>query len=128
MLKSFKTLLLLLFLSLLFVGSMILTNYFLFLAFGLELSVWVALFLILALQVGSIPPSSPGKVGIFEYMVILSLALFAVPKSEALSYGLLLHAVSYLPKILLGLIFISQLDISLKKKYHLNENETVSTK
>jgi uncharacterized protein (TIRG00374 family) len=127
MLKSFKTLLLLLVLSLLFVGSMILTNYFLFLAFDLDLSLWVALFLILALQVGSIPPSSPGKVGVFEYTVILALAFFAVPKGEALSYGLMLHAVSYLPKILLGLIFIAQLDISLKKKYHLKENETRQT-
>jgi uncharacterized protein (TIRG00374 family) len=106
---------------------MILTNYFLFLAFGLDLSVWVALFLILALQVGSLPPSSPGKVGVFEYTVILALAVFAVPKSEALSYGLMLHAVSYLPKILFGLVFVSQLEISLKKKYHLNEHEADKT-
>ena len=123
-LKDKRNLMALFSLTLLFVGGQVLANYLLFLAFDLHLSVWVALFLLLALQVGNIPPSSPGKVGVFEFAVIYSLALFAVPRSQALSYGLVLHVVAFLPKILLGLFYIAKLDISLKKKYSIDKNET----
>jgi len=123
-LKSLKTLSVLFLWTLAFVGGQILTNYFLFRAFGLDLSIWVALFVLLALQVGNIPPSSPGKVGIIEYVVILSLAIFGVNKNIALSYGLVLHAVVYLPKILLGLVFFTELDITPRKVYNLTQNES----
>ena len=124
-LKDRHNLMVMFILTLVFVGGQVLTNYLLFLAFGLRLSVWVALFLLLALQVGNIPPSSPGKVGVFEVAVIYSLSLFAVPRSQALSYGLVLHAVAFLPKILLGLIYLTKMDISLKKKYSINKNNEI---
>jgi hypothetical protein len=122
-LKNIKTLSFLLALTLAFVGGQILTNYLLFKAFQLPLSVGAALFLLLALQVGNIPPSAPGKIGVFEYAVILALSVFSITRSQALSYGLLLHVVAFLPKIFLGLIFIAQLDISLRKKYIISDNE-----
>ncbi len=122
-LKSLKTLTVLFLWTLAFVGGQILSNYFLFRAFGLSLSIWVALFVLLALQVGSIPPSSPGKVGVFEYAVILSLAIFGVDKNIAFSYGLVLHVVAYLPKILLGLVYFTRLDITPRKVYNLTRNE-----
>ncbi len=123
-LKSLRTLTVLSLWTLAIVGGQILSNYFLFRAFGLSLSIWVALFVLLALQVGAIPPSSPGKVGIFEYAVILSLGLFGVNKNVALSYGLVLHAVAYLPKILLGLVYFTKLDITPRKVYNLTRNES----
>ncbi len=123
LLKNPRKLSVLSLLTLAFIGGQILSNYFLFLAFGFHLSIWVALFLLLALQVGNIPPSSPGKVGIFEYAVILALSLFAVDKNQALSYGLVLHAVTYLPKILLGMLYFARLDITPRKVYNLGRNE-----
>jgi len=123
LLKSVKTLLILFFLTIVFVVSQVLTNYFLFRAFDLPLSLWAALFLLLAVQVGNIPPSSPGKIGIFEFAVILALSVFAIPKSQALSYALMLHVVVYLPKILLGLIFITTMDVSLRKNYIVGGDE-----
>ncbi|MCK4336295.1 MAG: flippase-like domain-containing protein, partial [Candidatus Aminicenantes bacterium] len=127
-LKDRHNLMVMFILTLAFVGGQVLTNYLLFLAFGLRLSVWVALFLLLALQVGNIPPSSPGKVGVFEVAVIYSLSLFAVPRSQALSYGLVLHAVAFLPKILLGLIYLAKMDISLKKKYSIKKDNEIKPK
>ncbi|MBU4329978.1 MAG: hypothetical protein KKB53_05665, partial [Acidobacteria bacterium] len=67
-----------------------------------------------------LPPSAPGKVGIFQYAVILALGWFGVEKDAALAYGLVLHVTAFLPKIILGLVYISRLDISLKKKYHIS--------
>lgn len=111
-------------LTFVFVLGMVLTNYILFLAFGLHLSPAAALVVLLALQVANLPPSTPGKVGIFQYAVILALGWFGVEKDAALAYGLVLHVVAFLPKIILGLIYISRLDISLKKKYHIETHET----
>jgi uncharacterized membrane protein YbhN (UPF0104 family) len=57
----------------------------------------------------------PGKIGIFEYMVILGLSLFTIDKADAMGYALMLHVVSYLPKIILGFIFMANLNITIKK-------------
>ena len=126
LLKDSKLLAVILLLTVVFVGGQIITNYFLFLAFGFKLSIWVALLLLLALQVGNMVPSSPGKVGVFEVVVIYTLKLFDIPETQALGYGLVLHLVAFLPKILLGLVYISQLDISLRKKYSISEDENKS--
>ena len=89
-----------------FVGLQVLSNYFVFLALGLKLSYWAALVVFLTLQVGSIPPSSPGKIGVFEVMVILALAVYGIEKAEALGYAVLLHLVVYVPKIVMGGWFV----------------------
>ncbi len=115
LLRSTKKLLFIVILTFGFIAGQVLTNFFLFKAFHLNLSFGVGLFLLLAIQVANMPPSIPGKIGVFEYAVILALSLFAISKTQALSYGIMLHLVAYLPKILLGLIFISGTDISLRK-------------
>lgn len=115
LLKSTKILVIIVLLTFGFITGQVLTIFLLFKAFNLNLSFWVGLFLLLAIQVGSIPPSAPGKIGIIEYAVILALSLFAISKSQALSYGVMLHLVAFLPKIILGFIFLPSMDISLKK-------------
>jgi uncharacterized protein (TIRG00374 family) len=92
-----------------------LTNFLLFLAFGFKLSFFEAMVLLLIVQAGNAPPSVPGKIGIFEYMVILGLSFFGIEKADAMGYALMLHVVSYLPKIILGFIFMANLKISIKK-------------
>jgi glycosyltransferase 2 family protein len=91
-----------------------LTNFLLFHAFGFQLSFFHALVLLLVIQVGSTPPSLPGKLGIFEYTVIIGLGLFSIQETDAMGYALLLHIVSYLPKIILGFIFMAGLNLNLK--------------
>lgn len=51
-----------------------------------------ALFLLAALMVGGAVPT-PGRVGIFEGVCVVSLALFGVPSDLALAVGLVLHLV-----------------------------------
>jgi len=84
----------------------ILANVLLFKAIPIHPPVEAALIVLFAVQVGSLPPSAPGKIGVFEYAIILALSLFDIPRADALSYGLMLHAVAHLPKILLGLVYI----------------------
>lgn len=123
-LKRTKSLLAVIGLTLGLVLDQVLTNFLLFKAFHLQLSFWAAIFLLLAVQVGNIPPSAPGKIGIFEYAVILALSVFGVSKSQALSYGIILHLVAFLPKIILGMFFISSIDLRALKR----ENKTLESK
>jgi uncharacterized protein (TIRG00374 family) len=85
-------------------------NYILFKALNLELSMLAAIFLLLALQVASVPPALPGKIGIYEYTVILSLAVLGIDRNVALGYGLLLHIVAFAPKLVLGALFIGDIE------------------
>lgn len=115
LLKNKKTSLVLVLYTTLIILLSSLTNFLLFWAYDFHLSFFEALVLLLVIQVGNAPPSVPGKIGIFEYMVILGLSLFSIGRADAISYGLMLHVVSYLPKIILGFVFMANLNISLKK-------------
>lgn len=92
-----------------------LTNFLLFQAFGLDVSFLGALVLLLIIWIGSAPPSVPGRIGIFEAVVVFGLSIYGISDNQAFSYAVMLHLVSYLPKIILGFIFMGNLNLSLKK-------------
>ena len=73
-----------------------------FRALGLDLPVVAALLVLAVVQLGTAVPSTPGKVGVFQYLSVLALGPFGVGQGVALSYGILLHLVSYAPPIVLG--------------------------
>jgi hypothetical protein len=58
-------------------------------------------------------PSSPGYVGTWEFFTILSLSIFKVKKTLALSYALVNHFISWLSVVLLGIIVLIKNGISL---------------
>lgn len=68
------------------------TNYAVFRALHLHLDWPEALFLLAVLQAGMSVPSTPGKVGVFQYLCIIALAPFGVGRAEAFAYGILLYA------------------------------------
>ena len=80
---------------------------------------WMAALLLLCvLQVGSRLPSSPGNLGVFDYLGVVSLAVFGVAKPAALAATLLLHAVFYLPASLLGAGYLLWRGIGLGQLFH----------
>lgn len=83
-----------------------LTNVWVFWGMHLSLSFLPAIFLLVVLQVGVAVPSSPGRIGVFHYLTILALSVFAIEKGTALSCGIILHIIVYLPLTLLGAFFI----------------------
>ena len=83
-----------------------LTNYLVFLGMGLTLPASAALLLLVVLQAGVAVPSSPGRLGVFHYLTVLTLSLFAVGKEEALGYAVVLHLAVYLPMLILGLWYL----------------------
>jgi len=68
-------------------------------AFGIR-SVAGALFLLVALMVGGAAVPTPGRLGVFEGICVVSLALFGVPSDLALAAGLVLHLVVMVPPFL----------------------------
>lgn len=91
---------------------------------GLELP-WIAGWLVLvALAVGVSLPSAPGMVGTFHYAAIVVLLMYSVPRAEALSYAILLHAVSMIPVVLLGLLFVWSGRFSLRKLIAMEQSGT----
>jgi len=60
-------------------------------------------------------PSSPSFVGVIQAAVVLALALFAVPRTEALSSSLLLHASQFFPITLYGLVLLLIEHVSLSE-------------
>ncbi|MGB2963316.1 MAG: lysylphosphatidylglycerol synthase transmembrane domain-containing protein [Anaerolineales bacterium] len=80
----------------------ILTNYVILQAVHIQVPITAALFVLIVLQVGSAPPSAPGKLGVFHYLAVLALSVFSVEKDLALAYGVLLYVVALLPKVLIG--------------------------
>ena len=58
-------------------------------------------------------PSSPGFVGVVQAAAVLALALFSVPRTEALSFSLLIHASQFLPVTLYGVVLLLVEHVSL---------------
>ena len=88
----------------LWAGS-ILTNYFVLCALQIQATFLAAIVLVVILQVGVAVPSSPGKIGVFQYLAVLGLSLFGVAKSSALAFGLVLHLLVFVPAAVMALIF-----------------------
>lgn len=71
-------------------------------ALGLGLSFPVALLLLTGLGLASALPSTPGYVGIFQFVAVTILAPFGIIRSDALAYILALQALGYIVLIALG--------------------------
>lgn len=82
------------------------TNYVAFRAMGMDLPFSAAIFLLVILQAGIALPSSPGKIGVFQYLCILALAVFGVDQDLAFTYSWVLYFVVLVPISITGaLIF-----------------------
>ena len=72
-------------------------------AFGLNFSFPIAMLLITALGLGSALPSTPGYVGIYQFVAVTVLAPFGISRDGALAYIMVTQAVGYVVTLLLGL-------------------------
>lgn len=77
-------------------------------AFGIEMP-FTGSFLLIALLVVGVSVPTPGGVGGFEAAVQIGLtAFYAVPNDRAVGTALVLHAVSLVPTLVLGFVFVIQ--------------------
>jgi uncharacterized protein (TIRG00374 family) len=86
-----------------------------FRAFGLQVPLEAALLLQGIIGFGVAVPSTPGYAGVFEAATLLTLQLYGVDSSLAVSYALTYHLTTFLPITLLGLWSLSRLHIGLRE-------------
>ena len=74
------------------------------------------------LGLGVIISSTPSYIGTIQFICILSLAVFSIPKSQALSFSILYHNTQFVPIICMGLfcLFIEKLSFSSIKSFEKN--------
>ena len=83
-------------------------------AFHLDLPLRAFFIAMVIVNLGTIMPSAPGFVGVFQFFCVLSLGMFGVSKEHALSFGLVLNVSEYLPVTLVGILFLGLMDLTLK--------------
>ena len=66
-------------------------------------------------NLGTLIPSSPGYVGVFDFIGKSVLAQFGVPEEAALAYVLVVHAALVVPVTLLGFFYLWRLGVSLRE-------------
>lgn len=83
-------------------------SWFVMKGFDLRLSFVAALLVVIATNLVQILPSSPSALGVFEAATLVALGAYGVAESQALSYALVLHALSTLPFIVVGLLLLRE--------------------
>jgi uncharacterized protein (TIRG00374 family) len=111
LIKNFKQALYLVFLSFLTWILWTAILYFGLKAFHLDLPIIASLLLAVVVNIGVMIPSSPGFIGVFQYLCIISLAFFNIPKEIALSFSFLVHTVQYIPTTALGWFYLTRMQI-----------------
>ncbi|HID86200.1 MAG TPA: flippase-like domain-containing protein [Anaerolineae bacterium] len=96
-------------------GIPALLNYCTMLALHIHAPFIAALVLLVILQAGIRIPSSLGNIGVFYYLSVLSLSLFSIDKATAVSYGIVLHLLNFLPQSLLGVVYLWQRSSRVRK-------------
>ena len=74
------------------------------LSFDLGLSATSGVLVLSAVGLALVLPAAPASLGVFEAATVLALAAYDVPRSEALSYAFVLHAVNLFPYVLAGAV------------------------
>ena len=81
---------------------------------GLSLRLDQALLLLVALGLSSALPSTPGYVGIYQFVAVTVLPVFGISPSQALAYILASQAVNVVTISLWGIVGMGQMGIKLK--------------
>jgi uncharacterized protein (TIRG00374 family) len=74
---------------------------------GISIQLPVAFLLVAGLGLGSALPSTPGYVGIYQFVAVSMLSPFGVSKTDAIAYILLYQAMNYAVVLLWGLMGIA---------------------
>ncbi len=95
---------------------MAVSNYLIFLAFGMSHLPLDASFVVLAVvSVGIMLPNAPGFIGPYQYLTVLSLSLYNVPAADAAACSIVMWATQYFTITLAGLYHLKQEHLSLKE-------------
>lgn len=85
------------------------------LAFDIRVPFSARPLLLAAVNLGALVPSSPGYVGVYQYLCRVCLAIFGIDESLAFSFSIVLHALWYVPLTSLGFLFLGKEHVSISQ-------------
>jgi len=101
-LRDWRTALTIWILSAVILAFSIATNYLVMEAVQIRPNVLTAVFLTVVLRIGAAPPSLPGRLGLFQYLVVLALGVFGIDQTTALTCSFVLYATAVIPVLIAG--------------------------
>jgi len=93
-------------------------NYVALQALAIKIPAIAALLLVVVLQIGARVPSSPGNIGVFHYLTVISLGIFGITPSVALSYAIVLHGLIFLLPGVTGALIMIKMPMAGRAIYH----------
>ena len=82
-------------------------------AFHIEVPITAGILMTAVLNLGMAVPSSPGYVGVYDYLFVLMLDLYGIAKTPALAAGLAMHVIAFVPVTIIGIIYIVRAGLQL---------------
>jgi len=86
--------------------SMSMALYVVTLALGVSTDIRYIPFVCALLNIGITVPSSPGYVGLYQFLLVYLLSIFGVPKWEGFTVSILYHASWYIPYTIVGFVLL----------------------
>ena len=83
-------------------------------AFHLPAPWYAGLFVLAVINLGGAIPSSPGAIGVYDYLAMLALSVWIMDKSTALGYAIGTHGVNILINIVMGAACLAREGIALR--------------
>ncbi len=103
--------------------SMAMALFFSLKTFHVELPFVYVPFVCAILNMGLAVPSSPGYIGVYEFILISLLAIFGIPKHQSFAVAVFFHASWYIMYNILGFIFIVKENLHIKDIQRFEEGE-----
>ncbi len=75
--------------------------------YGLAVPWFAAFAVYVVLRVGTMIPNAPGNAGLYQFLVVVALGLFQVPKSTAAGFSLMMFGVLTLPLLIGGFVAVA---------------------
>jgi len=89
--------------------SMSTALYFVMLTVGVHINFAYVPFVCALLNMGLTIPSSPGYIGVYQFLLVYLLSIFNIPKHEGFTVSILFHASWYIPYNIIGfLLFLKE--------------------
>lgn len=107
-LNSIRAILLLILYTMIIWGSNALLLWFILRAFHLDAPYAAGLLSNSVVSLGMTVPSTPGYIGIFDYLIVITLGLYGIGKTSALAAALVFHAIAFIPVTIIGIIYIAR--------------------
>jgi uncharacterized protein (TIRG00374 family) len=89
-------------------GSNALFAWFVLRALHVQVPLAAGILLISTVNLGMSVPSTPGYVGVFEGLAVLTLNLYNIHKTQALAAALVLHVMGFGPSTVIALIYLAR--------------------